>query len=178
MKKIALITALVIGTGSVALATEFDPNLANRYPTYAAPKAQSMITKDVEPWRRPVAVADGRPREQPERGRRLSPNEVPRTGSPRAGSHPEQPARPPSRRLFFFCARDRTRETSRSIPTKIYVTPPRAWARRTTRAAQTHFLSAQRPFLKETSSIQAQCDSVVTGTPCPSLFIHGRAPFP
>ena len=39
MKKIALITALVIGTGSVALATEFDPNLANRYPTYAAPKA-------------------------------------------------------------------------------------------------------------------------------------------
>ena len=47
MKKIALITALVIGTGSVALATEFDPNLANRYPSYAAPKAQSMITKDV-----------------------------------------------------------------------------------------------------------------------------------
>ena len=39
MKKIALITALVIGTGSVALATEFDPNLANRYPTYAAPKS-------------------------------------------------------------------------------------------------------------------------------------------
>ena len=34
MKKIALITALVIGTGSVALASEFDPNLANRYPTY------------------------------------------------------------------------------------------------------------------------------------------------
>ena len=47
MKKIALITALVIGTGSVALATEFDPNLANRYPSYAAPKGQSMITKDV-----------------------------------------------------------------------------------------------------------------------------------
>jgi hypothetical protein len=47
MKKIALITALVIGTGSVALATEFDPNLANRYPTYAAPKAQSMIARDV-----------------------------------------------------------------------------------------------------------------------------------
>jgi len=47
MKKIALITALVIGTGSVALATEFDPNLANRYPGYAAPKSQSMITRDV-----------------------------------------------------------------------------------------------------------------------------------
>ena len=41
MKKIALITALVIGTGSVALADEgFDPNLANRYPAYAAPHAQ------------------------------------------------------------------------------------------------------------------------------------------
>jgi hypothetical protein len=42
MKKIALITALVIGTGSVALTDEgFDPNLANRYPGYAAPQAQS-----------------------------------------------------------------------------------------------------------------------------------------
>lgn len=47
MKKIALITALVIGTGSVALANDFDPNLANRYPSYAAPKGQSMITRDV-----------------------------------------------------------------------------------------------------------------------------------
>jgi len=47
MKKIALITALVIGTGSVALANEFDPNLANRYPSYATPKGQSMITRDV-----------------------------------------------------------------------------------------------------------------------------------
>jgi len=47
MKKIALITALVIGTGSVALATEFDPNLGNRYPSYSAPKGQSMITRDV-----------------------------------------------------------------------------------------------------------------------------------
>ena len=33
MKKIALITALVIGTASVAFAEDgFDPNLANRYP--------------------------------------------------------------------------------------------------------------------------------------------------
>ena len=47
MKKIALITALVIGTGSAAMAFDFDPNLANRYPSYSAPKAQSMITKDV-----------------------------------------------------------------------------------------------------------------------------------
>jgi len=47
MKKIALITALVIGTGSVALANEFDPNLANRYPGYAAPKSQTMTTRNV-----------------------------------------------------------------------------------------------------------------------------------
>ena len=48
MKKIALITALVIGTGSVAFAEDgFDPNLANRYPGYAAPKAQSMTTRNV-----------------------------------------------------------------------------------------------------------------------------------
>jgi hypothetical protein len=48
MKKIALITALVIGTGSVAFAEDgFDPNLANRYPAYAAPKGQTMTTRNV-----------------------------------------------------------------------------------------------------------------------------------
>ena len=48
MKKIALITALVIGTGSVAMAEDgFDPNLANRYPAYAAPKGQAMTTRNV-----------------------------------------------------------------------------------------------------------------------------------
>ena len=47
MRKTALIAALVIGTGSAALATDFDPNLANRYPGYAVPKGQSMITRDV-----------------------------------------------------------------------------------------------------------------------------------
>ena len=47
MKKIALITALVIGTGSVALANDFDPNLANRYPAYSAPKGQTMTTRNV-----------------------------------------------------------------------------------------------------------------------------------
>ena len=47
MKKIALITALVIGTGSAAMAFDFDPNLGNRYPSYSAPKSQSMTTKDV-----------------------------------------------------------------------------------------------------------------------------------
>ena len=48
MKKIALITALVIGTASAAFAEDgFDPNLANRYPAYAAPKAPSMTTRNV-----------------------------------------------------------------------------------------------------------------------------------
>lgn len=35
--KIALAAALVAATSSFALATEFDPNLANRYPSYADP---------------------------------------------------------------------------------------------------------------------------------------------
>ena len=52
MKKIALITALVIGTASVALADEFDPNLANRYPSYAAPKL-SRCSKARRAGRRP-----------------------------------------------------------------------------------------------------------------------------
>jgi hypothetical protein len=48
MKKIALITALIIGTGSVAMAEDgFDPNLGNRYPAYAAPKSQAMTTRNV-----------------------------------------------------------------------------------------------------------------------------------
>lgn len=33
--KIALIAALVTGTAGAALAQDFDPNLANRYPAYA-----------------------------------------------------------------------------------------------------------------------------------------------
>ena len=47
MKKIALITALVIGTGSAAMAFEFDPNLANRYPAYATPKGQALTNRNV-----------------------------------------------------------------------------------------------------------------------------------
>ena len=39
--KIALAAVLVAATASVATAQEFDPNLANRYPAYAAPQAQS-----------------------------------------------------------------------------------------------------------------------------------------
>ena len=43
MKKIALAAALVLGTVSVASAFEFDSNLANRYPAYAAPKSQQQV---------------------------------------------------------------------------------------------------------------------------------------
>ena len=43
MKKIALTAALVLATVSAASAFEFDPNLANRYPAYAAPKSQQML---------------------------------------------------------------------------------------------------------------------------------------
>jgi hypothetical protein len=37
--KIALAAMIVAATSSVALAQEFDPNLANRYPAYADPVA-------------------------------------------------------------------------------------------------------------------------------------------
>lgn len=43
MKKILIATALVIGTVSAASAFEFDGNLANRYPGYAAPQSQQML---------------------------------------------------------------------------------------------------------------------------------------
>jgi hypothetical protein len=40
--KIALIAALVMGTASAAMAEDgFDPNLANRYPAYAAAGASA-----------------------------------------------------------------------------------------------------------------------------------------
>jgi hypothetical protein len=40
--KIALAAALVASSASVALAQDFDPNLANRYPAYAGPLATSL----------------------------------------------------------------------------------------------------------------------------------------
>ena len=43
MKKILIATALIVGTVSTASAFEFDGNLANRYPAYAAPKSQQML---------------------------------------------------------------------------------------------------------------------------------------
>ena len=42
MKKILIATALIAGTISTASAFEFDGNLANRYPSYAAPKSQQQ----------------------------------------------------------------------------------------------------------------------------------------
>jgi hypothetical protein len=67
MKKIALITALVIGTASVAFAEDgFDPNLANRYPAYAGPVAAAAQTFQSAPVRmlrsRNVALPAGQVR--------------------------------------------------------------------------------------------------------------------
>ena len=45
--KTALIAALVLGTASVAMAQDFDGNLANRYPGYAAPLASQMHSSQV-----------------------------------------------------------------------------------------------------------------------------------
>ena len=42
-KKIALAAALFAATSTVALAQDFDPNLVNRYPGYAAPNAAPTV---------------------------------------------------------------------------------------------------------------------------------------
>ena len=54
MIKTALTAAIVLGTASVALATEFDPNPANRYPAFAAPVAAQAFQSA------PVALIEGR----------------------------------------------------------------------------------------------------------------------
>jgi hypothetical protein len=41
--KTALTAAIILGTASVALATEQDPNLANRYASFQAPAAAKVI---------------------------------------------------------------------------------------------------------------------------------------
>jgi len=43
--KVGLATALVALTSSVALAQDFDPNLANRYPAYADPIGAPTISR-------------------------------------------------------------------------------------------------------------------------------------
>jgi hypothetical protein len=45
--KTALIAALVLGTASVAMAQDFDGNLANRYPAYAAPYSSQEHSSQV-----------------------------------------------------------------------------------------------------------------------------------
>lgn len=54
--KTALVTALILGTASVAMATEFDPNLANRYPAYAATKSQMLEGRNVALTGAPTAI--------------------------------------------------------------------------------------------------------------------------
>ena len=53
--KIALVTALIALTGSVALAQDFDPNLANRYPAYADPVGPAGVMRIA-----PVGLPQGR----------------------------------------------------------------------------------------------------------------------
>jgi len=45
--KIALTAAVIFGTASAALATEFDSNLANRYPAYASTESTMLEGRNV-----------------------------------------------------------------------------------------------------------------------------------
>ena len=47
IRNIALAAALVIGTTSVALSSEADPNLLNRYPAFNMTKGQALQTSNV-----------------------------------------------------------------------------------------------------------------------------------
>ena len=49
--KIALAAALFAATSSAALAQGFDPNMANRYPSYAAPQAYGYVVGSSAPAR-------------------------------------------------------------------------------------------------------------------------------
>ena len=64
--RIALAAMIVAATSSVALAQEFDPNLANRYPAYAGPVAAAPQTFQSAPVRmlrsRNVALPAGQVR--------------------------------------------------------------------------------------------------------------------
>jgi hypothetical protein len=59
--RIALATALVALTTSVALAQDFDPNLANRYPAYADPIGSHVVMRSapVRLQSRSVALPTG-----------------------------------------------------------------------------------------------------------------------
>ena len=58
--KTALIAALVLGTASVAMAQDFDANLGNRYPAYAAPYASQQVLegRNVALTGRPSAIVE------------------------------------------------------------------------------------------------------------------------
>ncbi len=59
--KTALIAALVLGTASVAMAQgDFDGNLGNRYPAYAAPQASQQVLegRNVALTGRPSAIIE------------------------------------------------------------------------------------------------------------------------
>ena len=64
--KIAFAALIVAATSSVALAQDFDPNLANRYPAYADPVAAAPQTFQSAPVRmlrgRNVALPTGQTR--------------------------------------------------------------------------------------------------------------------
>ena len=62
MKKIVLTAALILATASAAMAFEFDPNLANRYPAYANPAAThgTFQSAPVRLQSRNVALPTGR----------------------------------------------------------------------------------------------------------------------
>lgn len=57
--KTALVAALVLGTASVAMAQgEFDGNLGNRYPAYAAQQSQGLEGRNVALTGRPAAIVE------------------------------------------------------------------------------------------------------------------------
>jgi hypothetical protein len=56
--KTVLVAALVLGTASVAMAQDFDPNLANRYPAYAATKSQVWEGRNVALTGRPSVIVE------------------------------------------------------------------------------------------------------------------------
>ena len=120
-----------------------------------------MITRR-QPGRRqhPVAVADVRPRAQPERGRRLSPNEVPRTGLP-PPVRTQNSRPPPSRRLFFLL---RARPNAPNVYFKSHQdvsdTGSR-WSGRAIGAAQANFLSAQHSFREGIASRPAESSALI-----------------
>ena len=53
--KIALAAALFATTSSVAMAQGFDPNMANRYPSYAAPSSYGYVAGTNAPTQMQVA---------------------------------------------------------------------------------------------------------------------------